>query len=57
MNVDFVLNYCGFIFFFFLYLYSDDLKIVLFAVCVICMSLALCERFKRAVSLCYTGES
>lgn len=33
MNVDFVLSYCGFILTVFLYLYSDDLEIVLFAVC------------------------
>lgn len=35
MNVDFVLNYCGFIFLFPpFYLYSDNLESVLFAVCM-----------------------
>lgn len=44
VRVDFVLNYCGFIFFFPSYLYSDDLEFLLFGVC---MSLpASCESLK-----------
>lgn len=35
MNVSFAHNCCGFIFFLFLNLYSDDLEIVLFAVRII----------------------
>ncbi len=57
VNVDFVLDNCGFIFFFSSIYIQMTLKFYYLLCAWICMSLALNERFKRTVSLCYTGES